>query len=72
MKIIFSVRRLSQSLGAHKAFLTVGTHSSVPRVRGSYIGTKKFLNFAFEGGKSSPSLTTREDNQIFQEVSEIE
>jgi hypothetical protein len=33
--------------------LTISEHKSIPRIKGSYMGTRKFLNFALESSKTN-------------------
>ena len=46
--------------------LTISEHRTIPRVKGAYIGNRRFLNFAFESSKSSSMIMSKEDNELFQ------
>lgn len=50
--------------------LTISQHRTIPRAKGSYIGNRRFLTYAFESCKPGNLLVrSKEENALFQQIS---
>lgn len=49
--------------------LTISEHRTIPRVKGAYIGNRRFLNFAFDNSKSpATAVISKEENDLFEQL----